>query len=64
MKETNIRAKTHEDKLLCSICLTKNADHAALPCGHLNYCDECSYNLKKCAICREDVEKMQKIFLG
>lgn len=64
IKVNNDKTNNQEDKLLCSICLMKKADHAALPCGHLNYCDECSYNLKKCAICRKDVEKMQKIFLG
>ena len=41
----------------------KKADHAALPCGHLNYCEECSHKLERCAICRKDVEIMQKVLM-
>ena len=47
---------------VCAICLDKEADHIALPCGHLSYCSICSKMLKDCAICRGSISKMQKIY--
>ena len=47
---------------LCIICQDKEADHIALPCGHLNYCSPCSKMLKDCSICRGRISKMQKVY--
>jgi TPR repeat protein len=51
---------------LCVICICNPATHAAVPCGHYNYCLNCinidSKNMLKCAICRGPVNNYCKIY--
>ena len=48
----------------CVICMVEKADHAALPCGHVNYCSKCSLGLEKCAICRKEIAWVQKVYMN
>lgn len=61
IKEKKSAAEKYDKN--CAICLVNKADHVALPCGHLSYCSECCGGLEKCAICRENVARMQRVFL-
>lgn len=35
----------------CSICLTRNADVAFVPCGHVVACSRCAIEMAKCPFC-------------
>lgn len=62
MKENKTTTLGEKDEERCVICLDKKVDHVALPCGHLNYCSDCSTKLTDCAICRGRILKMQKVY--
>jgi hypothetical protein len=52
----------------CSICLTKDAIFACIPCGHLCLCGgDCaeafqSGQIKTCPVCRTSFRRLQKIY--
>ena len=48
---------------MCCVCLAVPSDHAVLPCGHLCLCHECSGNIRKCPLCKGEVESKHKIFV-
>lgn len=51
---------------LCCLCISKNSDHALLPCGHLCLCGGCvpsARSLVRCPICRTEIENTQRIFM-
>ena len=50
------------DDKTCVVCLDKERTFA-LNCGHLAYCEDCVYLLKKCAICQQPVEHRQRIHM-
>ena len=53
------RAKAGE----CVICMSKSAEVAFSPCGHLCVCSGCVSRAKKhCPICRKQFTSHQKIF--
>ena len=54
-KEAEI-AETNE----CIICLTNRRDIIINPCKHMAICSNCS-DLKKCPICRKDIEGLDLI---
>lgn len=54
--------KKEENVGLCCICLFNKATHATVPCGHKNYCEECCVRLKFCAICRQIIQTIIKIY--
>lgn len=45
-----------EDEL-CAICMDQERFIIYQPCGHYYVCKECSIQLKKCPICRCDIQK-------
>ena len=53
----------------CSICCTKKATHAFIPCGHLCICSDCFNELldrdleEECIYCRSDESEIVQIFL-
>ena len=57
----------------CKVCMGADACHAALPCGHLIWCDACHERQhgrslrtprgSSCPICRDIYIRVQKIFL-
>ena len=50
-------------KPICSLCLDKEIDHVALPCGH-TFCRDCIHKCENCGFCRRNIMKSQKIFIG
>lgn len=38
----------------CPICYSEKCNTVCVPCGHICSCLDCSKNLKKCPLCRED----------
>lgn len=55
-------SKTEQNE--CCICLDKETEMAAVPCGHKSYCEDCSVAIigLQCAICRTHVESFIKVF--
>lgn len=51
-----------KDHGLCKICLEEEARVVFDPCGHLCCCFDCSVQLRACPMCREDVQKIIKVF--
>jgi hypothetical protein len=42
----------------CAICLSNTKTTVFYPCGHYYCCSDCSYQIKKCPICRKDISKL------
>ena len=59
-EETKTLEEAEEEKL-CKICYANEADTAIAPCGHCA-CEDCITTIKKCPICRSDVNSTLKIF--
>lgn len=51
-----------KDGASCAICLDARASCAAVPCGHLAYCNDCLAGLQDCAICRKPIEQRVQIY--
>lgn len=54
-----------DEENLCVICIFNTVTHAAIPCGHYNYCLKCidlKEESKICAICRAPVNSYCKIY--
>lgn len=50
------------DKHLCKICFNSELSILFIPCMHIITCETCSLQIQNCPICRERIEKYQKIY--
>jgi len=50
------------DLSLCSVCMDRPPDVVMVPCGHIYACEQCGKKLKECAICREPVTQVLRIY--
>ena len=46
----------------CKVCLDRISDCVFIPCGHVCCCVTCGSALRKCPICRKDLEKIIKFY--
>lgn len=46
----------------CCVCLNDHREYAVVPCFHLCVCQQCAFRLRRCPICRIDIERMQRVF--
>jgi len=53
--------KESEHKI-CIVCSDIEKDTVFIPCGHLCCCNKCATPLKKCPICRVDIQQKVKTF--
>ena len=53
-----------EESRLCKICLDREVSQIFLPCGHTICCKECAMGIQICPICRENIQKSQKIYFS
>lgn len=55
----------NEESKLCCVCYKEKYNNVFIPCGHVCCCQNCAkrvYNsTHKCPICRQAIEKYQKI---
>ena len=42
--------------LYCKMCNKAEADTVFMPCGHIVTCEDCSSLMKKCLICKTEIE--------
>ena len=47
---------------LCEICHDQIKGILLLPCDHVATCEKCSYNLKECPICCQEIEHIIKVY--
>eukprot|EP00927_Polykrikos_kofoidii_P038199 TRINITY_DN3249_c0_g1_i1.p1 TRINITY_DN3249_c0_g1~~TRINITY_DN3249_c0_g1_i1.p1 ORF type:complete len:244 (-),score=39.42 TRINITY_DN3249_c0_g1_i1:331-1008(-) len=56
------RCKSKEESV-CVICLTDQASHIIVPCGHLVLCGECcSQPIHTCPLCRQTCQHKLRVF--
>ncbi|CAF1147481.1 unnamed protein product, partial [Brachionus calyciflorus] len=53
--------KKEKDLNECPICCEKKLEILLKPCNHVNACEECSSRLKKCLICKEQIQDRIKL---
>ncbi|CAF1392315.1 unnamed protein product, partial [Didymodactylos carnosus] len=46
----------------CIICLNADIDCVVLECGHMMCCLNCSKSFQKCPICRQQVQRVKRIY--
>jgi hypothetical protein len=56
------QSSSSSDKHVCVVCMDKDKNILLGPCNHLCVCQDCSVPLKKCPMCRGDIEKKTKVF--
>jgi hypothetical protein len=47
----------------CSICLDNRKNMMCYPCRHVCMCRECSQNIKKCPLCRTNIESLIEVYI-
>ena len=61
--DENVIKLVDENEKECSICVANIKKKIALvPCGHTDICQECSNKIKRCPICKSEIEKVIRIF--
>lgn len=52
------------EKGVCKVCFENEVMTLFIPCRHLVTCNKCAVVLKKCAVCRQDIEGTLRVFLS
>lgn len=47
----------------CTVCLTRTARFANLPCGHLASCSRCTLQINACPVCRSGTQAVVRVFV-
>lgn len=50
------------DLSVCSVCLDQPPEVVMVPCGHIYACDKCGKQLHECALCREPVSQVLRVY--
>ena len=60
----SLKDKTTELRLFqCKICWDDEVDVVFLPCGHFVCCNNCSFALSECPVCRDKIRGVVRAFL-
>lgn len=51
------------NSICCKICLKENAETMFIPCGHVISCVQCAVTFDHCALCRQPLEKIMRVFV-
>jgi len=55
---------TMADTAECLVCMQKPIQAVLVPCGHAVACRRCCRRLLRCPMCRKDILRRQRLFLG
>eukprot|EP00040_Diaphanoeca_grandis_P021890 m.116961 g.116961 ORF g.116961 m.116961 type:complete len:1015 (-) comp28547_c0_seq3:87-3131(-) len=47
---------------LCKICLQSKIDIVLVPCGHQAFCFSCAMQIQECAICRQNIKEVVRVY--
>lgn len=50
------------DLSVCSVCMDHPPEVVMVPCGHIYACESCGKKLKECALCREPVAQILRVY--
>jgi hypothetical protein len=59
----NASSSKTANELDCSICLNNRKSMMCYPCRHLCMCKDCSQNIKKCPLCRTNIESFIEVYI-
>jgi hypothetical protein len=59
---TDATASGHDDFSICSVCMDRPSEVVMVPCGHIYACEACGKKLSECALCREPVARVLRIY--
>jgi len=50
------------DLTQCSVCMDRSPEVVMVPCGHIYACEACGKQLQECALCRQPVTQVLRVY--
>jgi len=50
------------DLTQCSVCMDRSPEVVMVPCGHIYACEPCGKQLQECALCRQPISQVLRVY--